>query len=171
VKRAALLFFILMALPLTAQADTFADHFQTAAAARKVPPLVFEDQNSTQHTLSDYRGHYILLNIWATWCGPCAQEMPSLDALQTHIDPAKLVVLPVSEDHGDAIVTSFYQTHGIKYLPVAIDHAGIATTSFNLQGLPTTLLIDPQGNEVGRVEGNADWSSPEVINFLTARMR
>ena len=169
-KRATSIFFVLMTLPLPAQAGGFADHFPAPTRTYKAPPLVFEDQNGAQHALGDYRGLYVLLNVWATWCSPCVQEMPSLDALREQIDPSKLIILPVSEDHGDAIVTSFYQTHAIKHLPVAIDHAGVALTSLNLHGLPTTLLIDPQGNEVGRVEGIANWSSPEVIAFLTSRM-
>lgn len=152
-----------------AHADTFAAHYRAATVPQAVAPLVFTDAQGGQHALSDERGHYMLLNIWATWCAPCVREMPSLQILQSKFDAKQLVILPLSEDRGDAVVTSFYQTHAIK-LRVAIDQGGIAPSALKLRGLPTTLLIDPEGREIGRVEGDVDWSGTDVVAFLKSQI-
>ena len=151
-------------------AASFADHIKDVSPPRPVPAMVFEDGEGQQHALSDYRGSYILLNVWATWCGPCVQEMPSLEALAQTVDAHKLKIIPLSDDRGDNTVTAFYKTHALSHLPVALDHAGVAPVVLHLRGLPTTLLIDPQGNEIARLEGDADWSSPDVMSYLKARI-
>ncbi|MDR3425073.1 MAG: TlpA disulfide reductase family protein [Alphaproteobacteria bacterium] len=135
-----------------------------------MPPLVFEDGNGAQHALSDYRGQFVLLNLWATWCAPCAREMPSLDALQKNFDLRRLTVLPLSEDRGDATVGAFYRSRGLSHLPIALDTAGRALSALHLHGLPTSILINPQGDEVARAEGEADWTSPEEMGVLQAQM-
>jgi thiol-disulfide isomerase/thioredoxin len=158
-------------LPLTTHAEGLADHVQRIDPPKKLPPLVFEDAHGAQHALADYRGKFVLLNVWATWCAPCVGEMPSLDALQDAISPDRLAVIPLSEDRGDSTVTAFYRIHKIAVLPVAIDHAGIAPSTLQLRGLPTTLLIDPQGREIARIEGDEKWDSPDARAFLKAQMR
>lgn len=152
-------------------ASDFSSHLHLVNPAQGVPHLVFEDATGGQHRLSDYRGSYILLNIWATWCGPCKKEMPSLERLQKIFDPQKLRVLALSEDRSADAVVGFYKTDAITHLLIAVDHAGIAPSTLHLRGLPTSLLIDPQGKEIARIEGEADWSSPEVTDYLRATMR
>ena len=134
-----------------------------------MPPMVFEDGNGTQHALSDYRGRFVVLNVWATWCPPCVREMPSLEKLQKNFDPRRLIVLPLSEDRGDGVVGVFYRNHGLTHLPIALDTAGRAPSALHFHGLPTTLIIDPQGQEIARIDGEIDWDSPEVLNFLRKR--
>ncbi len=160
----------ILVLSSAAHATTLTDRIHTTTPPQKIPPFVYTDANNAQHALSDFRGSYILLNIWATWCAPCTHEMPSLDALQKQFGDKKLHIVTLSEDRGDAIVTGFYKTHNIANLPVAIDTAGTAPSAFHLNGLPTTLLIDPQGNEIARLEGEADWSSPEAVDFLHSKI-
>ena len=167
VLRHVLLFFFFF-LPRAAHAD-FSDHTRLISPPQKAPSLVFEDAHHVQHTLSDYRGRFVLLNLWATWCTPCVKEMPFLDALQK-IMGVQLAVLPVSEDRGDTAVSAFYVRHGMTQLPVAVDVAGIAPSAFQTKGLPTTFLIDPQGQEVARFEGTVAWDSPEVLAFLRAQI-
>ena len=154
-----------------ARAEGLSDHVKRIDPPRKMPSLVFEDGDRQQHTLADYRGKFVLLNIWATWCVPCVSEMPSLDALQKTFDPAKLVVIPLSEDRGDSTVNAFYARHKITHLPVAVDHAGTAPSALKLNGLPTTLLIDPQGNEIARIEGDEKWDADASMTFLRAQTR
>lgn len=137
---------------------------------RAVPSFVFEDASHQQHTLADYRGRYVLLNIWATWCSPCVKEMPSLDGLEQKMGGAKFTVLPVSEDRTADAIGAFYRGHGLTHLPQMIDEAGIAPSNFDMRGLPTTLLIDPQGKEIARAEGDVDWMAPETLAFIQARM-
>ncbi len=134
-----------------------------------MPPMVFEDGNGTQHALSDYRGRFVVLNVWATWCPPCVREMPSLEKLQKNFDPRRLIVLPLSEDRSDGVVGVFYRNHGLTHLPIALDTAGRAPSALHFHGLPTTLIIDPQGQEIARIDGEIDWDSPEVLGFLRKR--
>lgn len=150
----------------SAHAASFSEKIHLTSPSQPVPPLVFEDENGLQHALSDYRGRFVVLNVWATWCAPCVREMPSLDALQKNVDPKKIVVLPLSEDRGDSTVSSFYRTHALMHLPTAIDTAGRAPSALHLPGLPTTLVIDPQGREIARIEGDTDWNAPEVLSYL-----
>ena len=136
---------------------------------RPMTPLVFENEGGAQHALADYRGRFVLLNVWATWCVPCVAEMPSLESLQKKMGPA-LTVLPLSEDRDGKSVTAFYALHRIKHLPTAIDHAGTAPSALKLQGLPTTLLIDAEGNEIARIEGDQQWDSEAALEFLRAQI-
>lgn len=160
--------FFLFILPV--RAEGIDNVFQPSATPKPVPSFVFEDETGTQHALSDYRGKFILLNVWATWCPPCAEEMPALDALQAHFDARRLVVIPLSENANDGIVNAFYRTHNIKHLPIALDSAARATTAFSLRGLPVTLLIDRAGNEIARAEGSVDWRNEKTLLFIHHKM-
>ena len=163
-----LLWLILFLLPHTAHAD-FSDHAHLISPPQKAPPLVFVDANHVQHALSDTKGHFVLLNLWATWCSPCVKEMPSLDQLQQKMG-TRLVVLPLSEDRTDTAVSAFYLRQALTHLPVAIDSAGIAPSALQAHGLPTTYLINPQGQEIAYFEGNIAWDQPEALAFLQAQL-
>ena len=146
-------------------------HLRPIDPPREIPPIVFEDGEGRQHSLSDYRGRYVLLNIWATWCGPCVKEMPSLENLEKNLGSTRFAVVPVSEDRGDpSLVRAFYLRHNINHLPTLIDPAGRAPFILAMPGLPTTLLINPQGREIARVEGDVDWNSAEAIDFIRSRI-
>jgi hypothetical protein len=97
--------------------------------------------------------------------------MPSLDQLQHALSEQKLIVIPVSEDRGAAVVSAFYQRHNLTHLPIALDTAGVAPSFFKLDGLPTTLLVNPQGEVIDRFEGETDWSSPSALSFFNALIR
>lgn len=125
------------------------------------PAITFADATGAARTLEDYRGKGVVLNIWATWCGPCVTEMPSLVALSRAADG--FVVLPLSIDHGGAaVVGPWLQRHGAAALPVLIDDKQAAMTALGVRGVPTTFVIDRAGNFRGRLEGGADWSTPEA---------
>ena len=161
---AALASMLLATAPIMA-AD-FMSQVKLIDPPQPVPALVFEDADKQQHTLADYRGKFVLLNVWATWCAPCVKEMPSLEALARLFDPRKFAVLPLSEDRADSAATAFYHTHALTHLPIAVDAAGIAPSALRLHGLPTSILIDPQGREVAIIEGDADWAAPDAVAFL-----
>jgi thiol-disulfide isomerase/thioredoxin len=134
---------------------------------RVLPAFRFTDEDSHYLSLADFRGRPVLLNIWATWCTPCRQEMPSLDRLQSAIGKSQLLVLPVSIDsQGAAAVKQFYQEFGLKALGVYLDPSGQGSRDLNTVGIPTTLLVDRDGREIGRKIGAADWDSPEMIVFF-----
>jgi thiol-disulfide isomerase/thioredoxin len=114
----------------------------------------------------------VLLSIWATWCTPCVKEMPSLDGLQAKFGADRLIVLPIIEDReGLTAARTFYDRHQLTHLPVLADTAGHAPAALHVRGLPTTLLLGPDGRELARVEGGADWLSPEAVAFLQAQMK
>lgn len=134
---------------------------------RPVPELRFVDGDDHSLSLQDFRGRPILLNIWATWCVPCRKEMPALDRLQAAFDKSELLVLPLSIDRqGAPVVKPFYQELGLKALSIYVDQSGKASSELNTVGVPTTLLIDREGREIGRKIGPAEWDSAEVITLM-----
>jgi thiol-disulfide isomerase/thioredoxin len=148
-------------VPLSSQPLSFLN--QPAA----VPDLKFIDGGGKPLSLANFKGYPVLLNIWATWCLPCRKEMPSLDRLQAKFDPAKFRVLTLSIDRaGIPAVKKFYADLGIKSLGVYVDQPNAALSQLGLVGIPGTLLINPEGQEVGRKLGPAEWDSPEVIALL-----
>jgi thiol-disulfide isomerase/thioredoxin len=132
-----------------------------------VPEIRFKDGNGNSMTLADYRGKVVLLNIWATWCGPCREEMPTLDRLQERLGGADFEVVALSIDRaGIGVVSEFYAEIGVQHLAKYIDESGNAAGQLNAVGLPTTLLIDREGREIGRHVGPAEWDTPEMADFL-----
>lgn len=135
---------------------------------RELPELSFKDGNGEPLTLADFQGRTVLLNVWATWCGPCREEMPTLDALQAELGGKDFEVVALSVDRkGIDVVKEFYQTVGIEHLRQYIDSAGMAGADLGAVGIPTTLLIDRHGDEIGRLVGATEWDSPEMTEFLT----
>ena len=160
-----------VALLASASTGTLARDIEPLASPRDVPPFVYHDQDDVTHGLSELRGHFVLLNIWATWCGPCVREMPSLDKVATQSFSKPLVVLPIAQDRDPARIGVFYQRNAITHLPVASDKAGNAGDALHLRGLPTTLILNPQGQEIARVEGSIDWSAPDTLAALERLLR
>lgn len=139
--------------------------------ATPLPEIAFSDETGERLTLDRWRGRIILLNIWATWCGPCRKEMPTLDRLQALLGGDRFSVVALSIDRaGPGPVRRFYDEIGIKHLPIFIDQEGDAAASLGIPGLPATLLLDRDGREIGRLLGPAEWDSPEMIAFLRGRI-
>jgi thiol-disulfide isomerase/thioredoxin len=136
-----------------------------AAVAQPVPAPAagFKEANGTRRTLENFRGQVVLLNIWATWCGPCRSEMASLDRLQAMHGADGLEVLAVSVDRdGPDTVRRFYQKSGIRNLKVYVDADRGTQSAFRARAIPTTVLIDRDGNVVGSMVGPAEWDSAEA---------
>jgi thiol-disulfide isomerase/thioredoxin len=141
--------------------------FTDAAAPRALPPLRFIDSSGRAMSLENFRGRVILLNLWATWCGPCVKEMPALDRLQTELGSPAFQVVPLSVDRdGAATVIPFLEKLGIRSLVPYLDIKGSSLKLLGTQGLPTTLLIDRDGREVARMLGGAEWDSPAVRGII-----
>lgn len=136
-------------------------------AAQPLPEITFEDGNGQTLTLDAFKGRTILLNVWATWCAPCREEMPTLDALEAELGGAGFEVVPLSVDRaGPEVVDTFYAETGIQHLGLYVDASMQASLDLGARGLPTTLLIDAEGRELGRLVGPAEWDAPEMIAFL-----
>lgn len=143
------------------------------AQPKPVPGLAVVDGNGRTFQLQDLRGKFVLLNLWATWCPPCLQEMPSLDRLQAGLGSKDFEVVALSVDTGaDSMkkIQAFYTQTGIRHLKVYRDVDGAAIFQLKAVGVPTTLLLDRQGNEIGRMSGTAEWDSPEIVAALRRRI-
>jgi thiol-disulfide isomerase/thioredoxin len=130
-------------------------------------PIVFLAADGTPHRLDEFLGHGMVINLWATWCAPCVAEMPALSSLSRALAPRDIAVLPLSSDRGGAkSVRAFFDAHAITGLPILLDPHGAAGNAWGVRGIPTTLIIDRKGNERARLEGAADWSTPEAVALV-----
>lgn len=142
--------------------------FLTWETARNLPELAFEDEKGKPLTLADFHGTVVLLNIWATWCAPCREEMPTLDSLQAQLGGERFEVVALSIDHaGIGVVEEFYRETGIQHLRKYIDPSTLATSTLGIEGVPRTLLIDHKGREIGRLVGATEWDSPAMVDLIT----
>ena len=141
--------------------------FAMAAQPQPAPGAEFRNAGGKRLTLADFRGRVVLLNIWATWCGPCRAEMPSLDRLQALHQSDGLAVLAVSVDGGGAApVRRFFQQSGIRNLSLYLDANNATARAFGARSIPTTLLIDRDGNLVGSLVGAMQWDSPDALALI-----
>jgi thiol-disulfide isomerase/thioredoxin len=141
--------------------------FVTHATPAAVPALSFVDASGKTLSLDDFKGKVVLLNLWATWCAPCVEEMPALDRLQEKLGGDGFTVLALAMDRqGRPLVEPFLEKLGVKNLPMYLDPSGNATRALKARGLPTTVLIDRDGKEIGRLEGAAAWDSVAAAAFL-----
>jgi thiol-disulfide isomerase/thioredoxin len=136
------------------------------SAPKAVAEIQFEDDKGQSRSLADFRGKIVLLNIWATWCVPCRKEMPALDRLQTTLGGDDFEVVPLSIDRNMDVVRKFYAEFGLQKLGMYRDNSGGAARKLGAVGIPTTLLIDREGREIGQLIGPAEWDSPEMIEFI-----
>ena len=144
--------------------------FIPAATPQPAPEISIVDAAGKPAAIGDFKGKFVLLNLWATWCQPCLKEMPSLVALQARLGPA-LTVLAVSEDRGGAeTVQPFVEKRGLDKLKIYLDPKSTATHAFAARGLPTSFLIDGDGQVLGKVEGGANWDSDEMRAMLARLM-
>lgn len=120
---------------------------------------------------ADFRGHVVLLNVWATWCPPCRKEMPSLDRLNARRGGSAFEVVAVSIDRYPALVKSFYNETGIKTLRGYFDPDGRTTALLGVAGVPATLLIDANGREIGRAVGPGEWDSSQVEALIDESLK
>ncbi|VDC23270.1 Thiol:disulfide interchange protein TlpA [Pseudogemmobacter humi] len=120
-------------------------------------------------SLAEYRGKWVVLNFWATWCAPCRAEMPSLDRLQAALPD--LAVVPVATGRNEpAAITRFYEEAGIANLPVLRDPKSGLSRQMGIMALPVTVILNPEGQEVARLIGDAEWDSASAQAVLSALM-
>lgn len=130
-------------------------------------PISFTDSTGQSLSLEAFDGKVVLLNLWATWCPPCREEMPTLDALQAELGGPGFEVVALSIDQdGPNVVQSFYDEIGLEHLRLYNDESGKAGIALGALGVPVTLLLDRNGYELARLNGAKDWHSPEMVAFL-----
>jgi thiol-disulfide isomerase/thioredoxin len=164
---AIFLFFLLLATGVSNRVFAEEGSFVSIDPPQPAPPFTFEDGEGRTLDLKDFRGRYVLLNLWETTCAPCVSEMPKLNALSQQLDHKAFAVIALAEDHdGSGAIRLFFQRHSIDHLPVYSDSTGQAPFILHARGLPTTFLIDPHGMEIARLEGAADWLKASLISYL-----
>ena len=152
---------------LATQSAESAGAFAFHEEPKPVPDLEFVDGEGRPMTLDAFEGKTTLLNIWATWCVPCREEMPALDRLQAKLGGPEFQVVPLSVDReGLPKVEAFYEELDLRRLGIWNDPTASAAYDLGAVGLPTTLLLDANGRELGRLVGPAEWDSPEMVAVL-----
>ena len=132
-----------------------------------LPEAVLLDASDAPHAMADYKGKWVVLNFWATWCAPCRKEMPSLDRLQAAMP--EIAVVPVATGRNDvAQIAKFYTQAEVANLPVLRDPKSGLAHAMGVMGLPVTVILNPEGQEVARLIGDAEWDSPDAIAVLRA---
>lgn len=136
---------------------------------RTLAEATFRDAQGAEHRLAAFAGRGLVVNLWATWCPPCVEEMPSLGRLAALVRAEGIEVLALSQDRGGAeTVRAFYARTGVRQLGVWLDPRGAAARAWGVRGLPTTLVVDRAGLEAARLEGAADWAEARMVQRIRA---
>ena len=136
---------------------------------KPVAAAEFRDEKGQPVTIDAFRGKVVLLNLWASWCVPCREEMPSLDKLQAERGGKDFQVVAVAQDRsGRGKVEKFLADVGAKHITPYLDTSMKSGRAWGAIGLPTSILIDRKGNEVARLIGGANWSSPDALKLIDA---
>ena len=137
-----------------------------------LPDFTFDGPDSAGLTAADLKGKVVLLNIWATWCVPCREEMPQLNELQAELGSDKFEVVALNiEKGGEEKARKFLEETGVKDLALYTDPTGKAFATLKVIGMPTTLLLNAEGKEMGRLVGPADWAGPEAKALIQAAIQ
>ena len=138
---------------------------------KPVPDFAFQDGAGKSLTIGQWKGRVVLVNLWATWCAPCRKEMPALAKLQAEMGSKDFEVVAISVDRkGVEASSAFLKDTGAGSLKLYVEPTAEILNQLQALGLPATLLIDREGNEIGRLLGPADWASPEAQTLIKAAL-
>lgn len=141
--------------------------FVYARKPEPVPAFKFADESGAEKTLDAWKGKVVLLNLWASWCAPCRKEMPALDRLQKELGGNGFEVIALSVDRGGAPVSrKFLNETKVENLKLYTESTSRSVGTLRAAGLPTTLLIDREGREIGRLAGPAEWDSADAKRLI-----
>ena len=181
IQRAFLLFALFVfALPLaqSKEAPLSADEKKVLKKLRITPATQWieahdfagEMMDAKTVNLQDYRGRFVLLNFWATWCSPCLKEMPDLENAYNEMGQEKLVVLAIGMGESVKKIKAFFNKYGFTF-PLLADNKMKITKLYGVKNIPVTYLIDPDGVVLGRALGVRDWASPDLLAFIDSRLK
>jgi len=146
-------------------------NFTFSDAPKPMAEVEFRDLEDKPASFALFRGKLTLVNLWATWCVPCRKEMPGLDKLVEKVgDPRFQIVVLAIDRSGPVKVKAFLDEVGVKHVKPYIDATTRLGRALGAYGMPTTLLLDPDGREIGRLIGEADWDSPEAVKLIQAML-
>lgn len=131
----------------------------------RAPEFSLRELNGNVASLSGYRGKMVLLNFWATWCGPCRDEMPSMEQLSRNFGGQGLTVVAINQRENAALVARFMKTHNLNFSTL-LDADGRVAASYRVYGIPVSYVIDSDGRAIGMKSGSMDWASPRVVDMF-----
>lgn len=131
--------------------------------------VAFTSEDGEPMTLDAYQGQYVLLNFWATWCAPCRTEMPHLSELQAELGGENFQVVTIATGQNPRpAMERFFTEIGVENLPLHTDPRQALSRDFGIFGLPVTVILGPNGEEIGRLQGDADWASDSAKAIIAA---
>ena len=137
----------------------------TKPALARAPDFTLRDVGGGTVSLASYRGSLLLLNFWATWCGPCRDEMPSMETLSRNFGGQGLSLVAINQKEGTAQVANFMKTHGLNF-PTPLDSDGRVSAAYRVFGIPVTYVVDGSGNAIGMASGARDWAAQDVVEVF-----
>ena len=166
-----LIFLLLIGIGIIILLQTNKSSFNPAGKPRfekgaPAPNFTLPDLNGKMVSLADYKGQVVLLNIWATWCRPCVEEMPSMEKLHQELKDEKFVIIAVSIDESGAdVVLPFMKKHKLSF-PALIDSAGTINSLYQTTGVPESFIIDKQVKILEEIIGPRDWAAPGALKYF-----
>jgi thiol-disulfide isomerase/thioredoxin len=143
------------------------EKFVLAEKAPAAPLTPWRDGDGAEQRLADYRGKVVLVNYWATWCAPCIREMPSLARLQKALPSSEFALVAISVDlEGRKVAEPFLQENDLTALGLHLDNRGTVARAMGVSVMPTSILYDRDGREVGRLSGAAEWDSADALALI-----
>ena len=134
-----------------------------------VPDVVFTHADGGEFRLADFKGKHVLVNFWATWCAPCRKEMPMLSELQSEFGGDTFEVVTIATGRNElAGIRKFFEETGVENLPLYLDPKQALAREMAVLGLPITVILDPEGNEIARMRGDAEWNSESAKAIIAA---
>jgi thiol-disulfide isomerase/thioredoxin len=136
-----------------------------SSKAQKAIDFTLMDLNGRSHTLSEYKGKIVFLNFWASWCGPCRAEMPSMQKLYETWDKNKFEMLAVNLGEDEERVREFARENGYSF-PILLEREEKVAEKYMIRGIPTTFLIDEHGNVIEKIVGTREWTLEELQGLI-----
>ena len=164
-----LIIFFFLTTSVYANVDQVIENLVINKELKKYDNLTFLDAKKKELNLDDFRGNLILLNFWATWCAPCKEEMPSLDKLSKEKNLNNLIIFPINvgQDKVEK-AEKFFQNLKIKNLDIYFDKSMIMAKNFALRGIPTSILLNKDGEEFARIIGSINFNDKNFIEWLSS---
>jgi DsbE subfamily thiol:disulfide oxidoreductase len=139
--------------------------FQIPREDLQAMDFTLQDLTGRQNSLSAFEGRVVLLNFWATWCGPCRAEVPSMEQLYRELKDQGFSIVAINSQEPAEQVASFVQEMGMSF-PVLLDSLGKVGATYGVRAIPTTYIIDPEGAILARMVGTRDWFDPQIVSLV-----
>jgi thiol-disulfide isomerase/thioredoxin len=156
---------LLTVVPVSSAATTLPKGIMTLDG-RDAPPLILNDLDGERWNITDARGRWLFVHFWATWCGPCREEMPTIQAIYSKFDASELEIVVINTAESEDTVFEFLATVAPDIMPL-MDNDGLVTEHWQPRGLPATFFVDPDGRLRYLALGGRPWDTPEFLDFIS----